>query len=158
MTARTRSSVAALTVLLVLGPVAFGSFVGASTPAAASPPQNLDATYDPATDTVHLDWEAPAVNASNVTGYRIYENGQAVASATNTSAVVDPLSEKSTYYVTAVVDKANESLPSNPANVWIEGKAPGGPCVNTDINGWPPVFVDPSCLDELRILIGEKIG
>lgn len=147
-----RGILSIVVVLIFVIPPASGASIS------ATPPQHLGSTYDAASETIHLTWDAPAYNSSEVTGYRIYENGQLEDTVADTSAVVDPLSTRSIFHVTAVVDGTEESLPSNPTTVSTEETLRNWqPCVDIILGEVPPVSINPDCLDEWTILIWEKV-
>jgi chitinase len=89
-------------------------------------PTNLNASGTNSTSTT-LNWTASSAAGCTITGYTIFENGNAVGSSTGTTFVVNGLSAQTTYtFTVAAVDSAGTSPQSAAIQVTTSSGGGGG--------------------------------
>jgi hypothetical protein len=135
---------AVLTVVTLLAAAALVA-PGASAASVVGPPEDVEATYEEEVTTIELTWEAPTVGADDAHRYNVYLDGEVVVETPATEATVEVNGTEGFVWITAETPDT-ESAPSEP--LIIRGSA-GNPCVVLTLGDIPPVFVNPSCLDDL---------
>lgn len=127
----------ALALLAGLG-LALPGAAALDAPTMPAPPEDVRA--ENAGDAIELTWNPPSVNAEAVEEYRVYVDGDVVAVSEETDATLTDVDAGDVIWVTAT-SAEGESAPSVPEIV----VPTGGPCVGTDPDSNPPVWVNPGC-------------